>query len=106
LGGFAMAASPAIVGFVGGSAAGAVQRTLAMYEITMAEHPSYQIPILEFRGTPTGIDATLVVRTGIRPQINTGVAGRKPGIGMVGAGLVEAPIECFVEAVTALANSG
>ena len=105
LGGFAMAAAPAIVGFVGGTAAGAVQRTLAMYEITLAEHPSYQIPILESRGTPTGIDATLVVRTGVRPQINTGVAGREPGIGMVGAGLVEAPLECFVDAVNALAEN-
>ncbi len=102
LGGFAMAASPAIVGFVGGTAAGAVQRTLAMYEITMTEHPAYQIPILEFRGTPTGIDAALVVRTGVRPQINTGIAGNQPGVGMVGAGLVEAPLGCFVQAVTAL----
>jgi hypothetical protein len=104
LGGFAMAASPAIVGFVGGTAAGAVQRTLAMYEITMAEHPEYRIPILEARGTPTGIDAVLVVRTGVRPQINTGVAGREPGVGMVGAGLVEAPMECFTAAVNALAD--
>lgn len=103
LGGFAMAASPAIVGFVGGTATGAVQRTLAMYEITMAEHPSFQIPILEFRGTPTGIDAILVTRTGVRPQINTGVAGKEAGIGMVGAGLVEAPMSCFVQAVNALA---
>jgi hypothetical protein len=104
LGGFAMAASPAIVGFVGGTATGAVQRTLAMYEITMAEHPSYQIPILEFRGTPTGIDAILVTRTGVRPQINTGVAGKEPGVGMVGAGLVEAPMACFVQAVNTLAE--
>lgn len=104
VGGFAMAASPAIVGFVGGSAAGAVQRTLAMYEITMAEHPLFRIPILESRGTPVGIDATLVVRTGVRPQINTGVAGKEPGVGMVGAGLVEAPIECFAQAVNALAE--
>ena len=105
LGGFAMAASPAIVGFVGGTATGAVQRTLAMYEITLAEHPSYQIPILEFRGTPTGIDAILVARTGVRPQINTGVAGKEAGVGMVGAGLVEAPMECFVRAVNALAET-
>ncbi|MDH3261881.1 MAG: DUF1116 domain-containing protein [Acidimicrobiia bacterium] len=104
LGGFAMAASPAIVGFVGGTASAAVQRTLAMYEITMAEHPSYQIPILEFRGTPTGIDAILVARTGVRPQINTGVAGKVAGVGMVGAGLVEAPMRCFVDAVNALAG--
>lgn len=105
IGGLAMAAAPAIVGFVGGTAAGAVGRTLAMYEITMAEHPSYQIPMLEFRGTPVGIDATRVVRTGVRPQINTGVAGKVPGTGMVGAGLVEAPMECFVDGVNALAKT-
>jgi len=105
LGGLAMAAAPAIVGFVGGTAAGAVRRTLAMYEITMAEHPMYQIPMLEFRGTPVGIDAARVVRTEVLPQINTGVAGKVPGTGMVGAGLVEAPIECFVQGINALAET-
>ena len=104
LGGFAMAAAPAIVGFVGGTAAGAVRRTLEMYEITLTEHPSYRIPILESRGTPTGIDAALVVRTGIAPQINTGIAGKEPGVGMVGAGLVEAPLSCFADGVRALAR--
>jgi hypothetical protein len=104
LGGFAMAAAPAIVGFVGGSAQNAVSRTLAMYEITLTEHPSFQIPILESRGTPTGIDAQLVVRTGVRPQINTGIAGKEPGVGMVGAGLVEAPLDCFAKAVRSLAE--
>jgi len=103
LGGFAMAAAPAIVGFVGGTAAGAVRRTLAMYEITMAEHPSYQVPMLEFRGTPVGIDAARIVRTGVVPQVNTGIAGKVPGTGMVGAGLVEAPMECFVQGINALA---
>ena len=103
LGGLAMAAAPAIVGFVGGTASGAVRRTLAMYEITLAEHPAYQVPMLEFRGTPVGIDAARVVRTGVRPQINTGIAGRVPGTGMVGAGLVEAPMACFADGVNALA---
>ncbi len=105
LGGLAMAAAPAIVGFVGGTAAGAVRRTLAMYEITLAEHPAYQIPMLEFRGTPVGIDAARVVRTGVRPQINTGIAGAVPGTGMVGAGLVEAPMECFAQGIRSLAAS-
>jgi len=104
LGGFAMAASPAIVGFVGGTASGAVQRTLTMYEITLTEHPDYKIPILESRGTPTGIDAVRVVRTGILPVINTGIAGKEPGIGMVGAGIVDAPVACFTSAVQALAK--
>ena len=25
-----------------------------MYEITLAEHPAYRVPFLEFRGTPLG----------------------------------------------------
>jgi hypothetical protein len=75
-----------------------------MYEITVTEHPLFKIPILGFRGTPTGIDATLVVRSGVSPLIDTGIAGKEPGVGMVGAGLVEAPIECFADAVVSLAG--
>ncbi|HSJ47022.1 MAG TPA: DUF1116 domain-containing protein [Euzebyales bacterium] len=104
IGGFAMAAAPAIVRFVGGEVSDALAFTLSMYEITLAEHTSYQIPILGFRGTPVGIDATKVVRTGIAPAVNTGMAGREAGTGQVGAGLVEPPIECFVAAVEALAE--
>ena len=52
----------------------------------------------------TGCQSILVTRTGVRPQINTGVAGKEAGIGMVGAGLVEAPMSCFVQAVNALAE--
>jgi hypothetical protein len=103
LGGFAMAAAPAIVRFVGGDVDDAIANTLAMYEITLAEHPAYQIPILGFRGTPTGIDAALVVRTGVVPTVNTGMAGREAGTGQVGAGLVAPPLACFADAVRALA---
>jgi hypothetical protein len=74
-----------------------------MYEITVAENPAYALPVLEFRGAPTGIDVTSVVRTGLRPQINTGIAGRVPGTGQVGAGLVQPPVECFIAALSALA---
>ena len=104
IGGFAMAAAPAIVRFVGGEAADALRNTLSMYEITVTEHPLYQIPVLGFRGTPCGIDATLVARTGIVPVVNTGIAGREPGVGQVGAGLVTPPMSVFVDAVHALAN--
>ncbi len=104
IGGFAMAAAPAIVRFVGGEVGDALDFTRAMYEITLAEHDAFQIPILGFRGTPTGIDAALVVRTGILPAVNTGMAGRKAGTGQVGAGLVEPPMRCFVDAVEALAQ--
>jgi len=105
IGGFAMAAAPAIVRFVGGEVSDALEATRSMYEITLAEHPSYQVPILSFRGTPTGIDVTRVIRTGILPQINTGMAGKVAGTGQVGAGLVNPPIECFTAALDALAEA-
>ena len=104
IGGFAMAAAPAIVLFVGGEVSDALENTLRMYEITRAEHPFYKVPILGFRGTPTGIDATLVVRSGVLPAVNTGIAGREPGVGQVGAGLVVPPMSVFVDAVRALAR--
>jgi hypothetical protein len=104
-GGFAMAAAPAITKFVGGTPQQATQTTLEMYEITAGEHPAYTIPALNFRGTPLGIDVRLVVETGVLPQINTGIAHRLPGIGMVGAGVLKAPPEPFLAAFEALKQS-
>jgi len=104
-GGFAMAAAPAIVQFVGGTPQRAIEFTKRMYEITLAENNAYQIPVLGFRGTPTGIDVLKVVETGIVPAINTGIAHKEPGIGMVGAGLVTPPISCFRAAARALAET-
>jgi hypothetical protein len=104
IGGFAMAAAPAIVKFVGGSASDAIRYTRQMYEITVAENDTYQIPTLDFRGTPTGIDLLKVVETGILPAINTGIAHKEPGIGMVGAGLVHPPENCFHDALEAFAE--
>lgn len=105
LGGMAMAAAPAIVQFVGGSASQALAFTRRMYDITLAEHPAYKIPALDFRGTPSGIDLLKVVESGTVPVVNTGIAHKEPGIGMVGAGLVKPPFECFREALLAFAES-
>jgi hypothetical protein len=101
-GGFAMAAAPAITQFVGGTPDMALQATREMYEITFSEHEGYTIPILNFRGTPLGIDVRKVMETGILPQINTGIAHRLPGFGMVGAGILRAPAKCFRDAFEAL----
>ncbi|MFA7565952.1 MAG: DUF1116 domain-containing protein [Alkalispirochaeta sp.] len=101
IGGFAMAAAPAIVKFVGGSPADAMNVTRQMYEITMAENDTYQIPAMDFRGTPTAIDVVKIVETGILPAINTGIAHKDPGVGMVGAGLVKPPENCFQDAFAA-----
>ncbi len=98
LGGFAIAAAPAIVQFVGGTAADAVSYTLAMYEITIGENNIYKIPYLNFRGTPTGIDVIKVAKSGILPFIDTGVAHKKAGVGQVGAGVLSAPPEPFAKA--------
>jgi hypothetical protein len=78
--------------------------TRRMYEITLAEHPLFQVPALDFRGTPAGIDVTLVTRTGILPQINTGMAGKIAGTGQVGAGLVTPPPDVFRSALRTLAR--
>ena len=103
LGGFSMAAAPAIVRFVGGAVPQALATTRRMYEITLAENPRWTIPVLDFRGAPSGIDVPAVVRTGILPQINTGMAGKVAGVGQVGAGLVTPPAEIFPAALAALA---
>jgi hypothetical protein len=100
-GGFAMAAAPAITQFVGGTPAQALQATLEMYEICAGEHEDLTIPALNFRGTPLGIDIRRVAESGILPQINTGIAHRQPGIGMVGAGILRAPMPCFEAALAA-----
>ncbi|MCW2743149.1 MAG: uncharacterized protein JWR45_3571 [Blastococcus sp.] len=105
VGGFSMAAAPAIVRFVGGSVQDALATTERMYQVTLTENPAMAIPILGFRGSPTGIDVLKVARTGWLPQINTGMAGRIAGTGQVGAGLVQPPQECFEKALAALAEA-
>lgn len=101
-GGFAMAAAPAIARFVGGTPQEALQATLEMYEICFTEHEHFTIPVLGFRGTPLGIDVRKVAETGILPRLNTGIAHKEPGIGMVGAGVLRAPAQCFAEAFAAV----
>ena len=103
IGGFAMAASPAIVQFVGGTPQDALAYTREMSYITLGRNNAYSIPMLNFSGTPTGIDVRQVVDTGIAPIINTGIAHRQAGVGQVGAGITRAPLPCFEQAVSKLA---
>ncbi len=103
IGAFAMAAAPAIVTFISGTPQDALNATLEMYEITAGEHSHFSIPVLEFRGTPTGIDIRKVVELGITPRVNTGIAHKEAGIGQVGAGLVRPPMAIFEDALMAYA---
>lgn len=98
IGGFAMAAAPGICSFIGISVQEAIDLTLEMYKITVAEHKLYKIPLLGFRGTPLGIDIRKVIDTGILPIINTGIAHKTAGKGQIGAGIVRPPMICFEKA--------
>jgi hypothetical protein len=104
LGGFAMAASPAIVQFVGGTPADATANSRRMLSITLGTNPAFTLPPLNFGGTPAGIDARLVVDSGVLPIINTGIAHRLAGVGQIGAGITTAPMDCFNDALAALAS--
>jgi hypothetical protein len=105
LGAFAMAASPSVVRFVGaGGFQDAVRATEEMAEICLGEHPHFRMPTMDERGTPVGIDIRKVVETGITPMINTGIAGKIPGTGQVGAGVARAPLACFEQALEAFAE--
>ena len=103
LGGFALAAAPAIVGFVGGTPAEAIRASEDMATITVGRHREYQLPALGFAGSPLGIDVRKVLDTGLEPVITTGIAHREPGIGQIGAGLTRAPMACFTAALDAFA---
>ena len=106
LGAFAMAAAPAVAGFVGaGGFAEAVGYSQAMSELTVARNSRWTIPALEFAGTPTGIDLRRVVETGVAPAINTGIAHRRAGVGQIGAGVARAPLACFEQALAAFADA-
>ena len=105
LGGFAMAAAPAVVGFVGGTPADAVAYSIEMADITLARSRDFQLPPLGFLGSPTGIDLRKVLDSGSAPVIDTGIAHKRPGVGQIGAGITRAPMECFLEALAAVERS-
>jgi Protein of unknown function (DUF1116) len=105
VGGFAMAAAPAIVKFVGGTPADAIHHSLRMRAITLGTHASFTLPALDFAGSAAGIDARRVVDSGVLPVINSGIAHRVAGVGQIGAGVTTAPMACFSAAIKALART-
>jgi hypothetical protein len=102
LGGFAQAGAPGLQRYQGGAPELMVKRNLEMYDITVGEHPYFLIPYLASRGTPTGIDVERVVRTGILPVMDIGIAGRDGG--QIGAGVIRAPAACFERALELLSG--
>ena len=99
LGGFAQAAALPLQRYQGGTAQAMIERNRELYAICVGEHSRYQIPLFDYRGTPTGIDVERVVATGILPAMDVGIPGRDGG--QIGAGFIRAPIECFEAAAAA-----
>ena len=104
VGGFAMAAAPAIVKFVGGTPTDAMHHSLRMRAITLGSNPAFSLPALDFAPGAAGIDARKVVDSGVLPVINSGIAHKVAGVGQIGAGVTTAPLACFTAAVKALAQ--
>lgn len=105
VGGFAMASSPAIVKFVGGTPDDATHNSRRMQAITVGSNPAFTLPALNFAPTAAGIDARKVADRGILPIINTGIAHKLAGVGQIGAGITTAPMSCFADALLALAKT-
>lgn len=103
-GGFALAASPALVQLVGGTVQQAIAYSREMQEVAVARNPALSIPNLDFAGAPCGIDIRKVVDNRIRPVLTTGIAHKEAGIGQIGAGIVRTPMACYTRAVLALAE--
>lgn len=99
LGGMAQAAAFPLQAYQGGSPEVMIRNNLEMYEITVSEHPDFQIPYFAYRGTPVGIDVFKVLDTGITPCVDAGLAGKDGG--QIGAGILRLPIECFRQAAEA-----
>ena len=102
IGAFAMAAALPMTQLVGGTINDAIRFTKTMRRITLSESTEFLIPQLNFLGTPTGIDILKVIEKDILPIINTGIASKHAGVGMVGAGIVSMPMEVFEKALSAM----
>jgi hypothetical protein len=105
LGGAAAGGSPSVAAFVGGSMADARATTEELDLICAGRSSRFRLPVLDLRGTPLGVDARRVVELGITPKVTTGILHASAGTGQVGAGVAEAPLSCFVDAVLALDRS-
>ncbi|MDP3221290.1 MAG: DUF1116 domain-containing protein, partial [Deltaproteobacteria bacterium] len=105
LGAFALAGAPALHALLGTRTADGLRVTRDMAEVTVARHPRYTLPALEFAGAPVGIDARRVLDTGILPVIGATIEHREAGHRPIGAGLTRFPRECFTAAIEHFADA-
>jgi hypothetical protein len=102
LGACALVCAPTLSRWFGGTYEAMSALASSMYELTLAEHPAFTIPALDYRGTPVGIDAERSVALGLGPITETILVSpeRTPPIAAVGHSRV--PLDCLRKAVVAL----
>src|SRR5437867_3533608 len=88
LGGGAMAAGIAHVLSTGDSADDAIRYSREMMRISVGKNSYFRIPVLNFEGTPVGVDIRKVLESGISQVCAVGIAHNKPGVGLIGFGMV------------------
>ena len=102
LGAAAAAGSPAVAQLLGGSMAAAAALTERLATVCAGQSSRFKIPVLGNVGTPLGVDVRKVAELGTTPAVTTGILHRSAGTGQVGAGVAEAPLACFADALTDL----
>jgi hypothetical protein len=102
LGAAAAAGSPAVAQLLGGDLREAAGLTARLAAVCAGRSSRFKIPALDNAGTPLGADVRKVVELGITPAVTTGILHLSAGTGQVGAGVAEAPLSCFADALTDL----
>ena len=82
-----------------GAAAALTERLAA---VCAGRSSRFKIPVLGNAGTPLGVDVRKVAELGTTPAVTTGILHRSAGTGQVGAGVAEAPLACFTDALADL----
>jgi hypothetical protein len=98
LGGAAAAGSPAVGQLVGGMDKAAAL-TDDLDQVCVGRSSRFTLPTFGGRGTPLAVDVRRVVEHGITPKVTTGILHVSDGSGQVGAGVAEAPLDCFRDAL-------
>jgi Protein of unknown function (DUF1116) len=102
LGAAAAAGSPAVAQLLGGSMSAATALTERLAAVCAGRSSRFKIPVLGNVGTPLGVDVRKVAELGTTPAVTTGILHRSAGTGQVGAGVAEAPLACFTDALADL----
>lgn len=99
LGAAAAAGSPAVAQLLGGDLREAADLTGRLAAVCAGRSTRFKIPVLDNAGAPLGVDVRKVVELGITPAVTTGILHLSAGTGQVGAGVAEAPLACFTDAL-------